>query len=422
MKRPSSSRTRPSPKRSGHEHGSVSIAVILLFVVFTGLGLAVLHASAVHMKINAFRKYSVLLDCSSENGLKRGLRDLAAWLEQAGLLAPVTDERMEDLRRDPGSAFPQLLEDALGAGFPRVVEESFDGMTWESRADCGFSGLEDRGAYARVSAALRIESRGGLLQIKPRRLSTLEGSLGLLAGRLPLPAVPLYIRKEMSGAEKASFLAESGIIFPPKPGALVRPRLTATDGGILPEDPSPLVAKALAIGVFEPGDLSPAELRQALGLEASTDPVPDGVYLIENDLGLGGVFVEGDLDEMVLAIDGDAQVVVFRAAGAEWRLEFSPARSRTEFRTPEGSFSFDLVPLPIVVVDGGIDSLGGGAVGLDGRVELCFDGETPAVLNGVDLTIVSSEKVTISSHLILEGVRWQDGVPYVKGTKAQLVI
>ncbi len=163
-------------------------------------------------------------------------------------------------------------------------------------------------------------------------------------------------------------------------------------------------------------------LRQALGLEASTDPVPDGVYLIENDLGLGGVFVQGSLDEMILAVRGDSQVVVFRAGGADWRLEWSPARSRTEFLTPQGARSYDLVPLPILFVNGTIASLGGGAVGMDGAVEMCFDGRTPAVLDGVDLTIVSADRVTISSHLILEGVRWQDGIPYSKDSEAQLVI
>ncbi len=44
------------------------------------------------------------------------------------------------------------------------------------------------------------------------------------------------------------------------------------------------------------------------------------------------------------------------------------------------------------------------------------------MLNGVDLTIVSAKQVTIASHLILEGVRWQDGIPYSKGSQAQLVI
>jgi hypothetical protein len=80
------------------------------------------------------------------------------------------------------------------------------------------------------------------------------------------------------------------------------------------------------------------------------------------------------------------------------------------------------VPLPILFVNGAIAALGGGTVGLDGRVELSFDRETPAVLDGVDLTIVSADRVTIATHLILEGVRWQDGVPYSKNSEAQLVI
>jgi hypothetical protein len=435
MKPPCSSRT-PYWRRSGnapgrgtrtrgtcpHPGGSVTVTVLLLMVIFTGLGLAMLHASGVHMKINAFRRFSALLDCASENGLKRGLRDFTVWLEGTGLAAPVTDERVDAFRADPGAAFPLLLEEALGPVFPRVLEESFDGMTWESRTDCGFGGLEDRGGYLRVAAALRIESSGGLLRTSSRRLSVLEGSLGLLAGRLPLPSIPLYIRKAMAEDEKARFVEENGIGFRTRPGELVRPGLTASAAGVIPDDPGALVAKALTIGVFRPGDLSPAELRLALGLEPSTDPVPDGVYLIETDLGLGGVFVQGDLDEMILAVSGDAQVVVFRAGGDAWRLEFSPARSRTSFETPEGGFGYDLVPLPIVLVNGAIASLGGGAVGPDGRVELVYDGKTPAVLDGVDLVLVSADRVTISSDLILEGVRWQDGVPYAKGSEAQLVI
>jgi hypothetical protein len=418
MKRPCSSRTRTSLKDSG----SVTMAVLLLFVVFSALAMAAVHASGVHMKVNGFRKLSVLFDCASENGLKRGLHDLSGWLERDGLLAPVADERVEGLRGDAAAAFPALLEDSLGTAFPRTVEESFDGMTWESRAQCSLAGLEDRGGYFRISAALRIEASGGLLRSRPRRRSILEGSMGLLAGRLPLAAIPLYIRRAMTGAERAAFLEANGIGFPPRPGELVRPGLAASAGGVIPDDPGPLVAKALKIGVFRPGDLSPAALRKALGLEPSTEPVPEGVYLIRNDLGLGGVFVEGDLDEMVLAVRGDAQLVVFRAGGTEWQLEFSPSRGQTEFRTPEESLAFDLVPLPIVLVNGAIASLGGGAVGPDGRIELSLDRDTPAVLDGVGLTIVSADKVTISSHLVLEGVRWQDGVPYAKGTEAQLVV
>ena len=419
MKRQSSSRTRPSP---AHDRGAVSMAVLLLFFVFSGLGLAMIHASGVHLKINGFRKFAVLLDCASENGLKRGLRDLTEWLEAAGPLAAVAAERVEGLRTRPETEFPLLLEDALGAAFPRILEESFGEMTWQSRATCGLGGLTDMGGYFRISAKLQIEASGGLSHVKARRRSVLEGSLGLLAGRLPMPAIPLFIGKDLTDGQKAAFPGENGIRFLSKPGEVLRPGLSAAAEGVLPADLGPTVAKALNIGVFRPGDLTPARLREALGLEPSTEPVPEGVYLIQNDLGLGGVFVQGDLEELILAIGGDAQVIAFRADGAEWVLEFSPARSRTDFRTPEGSFAYDLVPLPIVIVNGKIESLGGGYVADDGRIELALDRETPAVLSGVDLTIVSSDKVTISSHLILQGVRWQDGVPYVKDSRAQLVI
>jgi hypothetical protein len=398
------------------------MAVLLLFVVFAGLGLVMLHASGVHLKVNGFRKFSALLDCASENGLKRGLCDFTDWLESTGLTAAVPSERLEGLRDRPDTGFALLLEDALGTAFPRTLVESFGGMSWESRAACDLGDLQDMGDYFRISADLRIESSGGLSHLELKRLSVLEGALGILAGRLPLPAIPFYIRKDMTESQKAAFPGENGIRFTSKPGELLKPGMAASAEGVIPADMSRVVAKALNIRIFTPDDLTPARLREALGLEPSTDPVPDGVYLIRNDLGLGGVFVQGDLEEMVLAIDGDAQVVAFRAGGAEWVLEFSPARSRTDFRTPDGNFAYALTPLPIVIVNGRIASLGGGWVDGSGQVELVRDGETPAVLGGVGLTIVSSDKVTISSHLILQGVRWQDGVPYVKDSSAQLVI
>lgn len=419
MKRPFFSRTRPWP---GSERGSVTVIVLLLLVVFAGLGLAMLHASAAHVSINGFRRFSTLLDGASENGLKRGLRDITARLEERGLLASVSAAAVEAVRADPRRGFAPLVEEALGPVFPRIVDESFDGLSWTSRTDCAFGGLEDLGGYLRLEAFLSVESTGRLARVRARRLSTLEGRLGFLAGRLPLAAVPFYIKGDWGAGERAAFAAEHGIRLAAKPGQPLGAAMTSAPGGVLPEDAGALAAKALAVGVFEPGGLSPAQLRQALSLEPSTDPVPDGVYLIENDLGLGGVFVQGSLDELVLAVRGDTQIVVFRSGDSEWRLEWSPARSRTDFLTPEGARAYELVPLPLLFINGAVASLGGGAVSLDGRVEMSLDDRTPAVLDGVDLTIVSADRITISTHLVLEGVRWRDGVPYSRGTEAQLVI
>jgi hypothetical protein len=425
MKRRSFSRTRLWPATSERGRaavGSATMTVLLLCVVFTGLGLAMLEASAVHLKINGARRFAGLLDTASENGLKRGFADLAAWLGAEARLAPVAEDRVEAVRAAQARAFPALLESALGAAFPRLLEESSDGLNWTSRTGCDLASVEDRGDYLLITASFRIESWGGLDRIPSRRESVLEGTIGLLAGRLPLAAVPFYIKGSLSAGERSAFAAENGIRLAERPGQPLAPGLAASASGVLPDDAGAVAAKALNVGIFRPGDLSPARLRQALGLEASTDPVPDGVYLIHNDLGLGGIFVQGDLDELVLAVRGDEQIAVFRAGGSEWRLAWSPARGRTEFASPEGAAAYDLVPLPILFVNGGIAALGGGAVGLDGRVEISSDPGQPSVLSGVDLTIVSTKQVTIASHLVLEGVRWTDGIPYAKDSRAQLVI
>ena len=251
---------------------------------------------------------------------------------------------------------------------------------------------------------------------------SLEAALGLLAGRLPLPAIPFLIGKEMTPGERSRFLEANGISLVPGAGNLLSTQAAATAEPLIPKDATPLAAKALDVRLFKPQDLSPARLRAALGLEPSTDPVPDGVYLIKSDLGLGGIFVQGDIDEMVLAIDGDAQVIAFRLAAGEWVLRFSPSRSRTEFRTPGGAFTCSAVPLGIVIVSGKVSSLGGGVVGDGGTVLMVRDREVPSVLTGVSLTIVSTGKIMLTSHLILEGVRWQDGLPYIKESQTQLVI
>jgi Tfp pilus assembly protein PilX len=424
MKQRSFSRTRrwPGTCERPSSSGSATMTVLLLMVVFTALGLAMLEASALHLKINGARRFSGLLDNASENGLKRGFADLAAWLESEVRLAPVAEDRIAAMRTAPARAFPALLNEAVGAAFPRVLEETFDGLSWTSRTDCGLEEVEDRGDYLQITAAFRIESSGGLERIPSRRASFLEGAIGLLAGRLPLAAVPLYIKGDLSAGERSAFAAANGIRLARRPGQPAAPGLAASASGVLPDDAGALAAKALNIGVFRPGDLSPARLRQALGLEISAEPVPDGVYLVHNDLGLGGVFVQGDLDEVVLAVRGDTQIAVFRADADEWRLEWSPARGRTEFVSPEATAAYDLVPLPILFVNGAIAALGGGVVDPDGHVEISADPGQPSVLNGVDLTIVSAAQVTIASHLVLEGVRWQDGIPYAKGSEAQLVI
>ena len=74
------------------------------------------------------------------------------------------------------------------------------------------------------------------------------------------------------------------------------------------------------------------------------------------------------------------------------------------------------------MVNGNIASLGGGTVGPDATLTLTEGTDAPSILSGVSLTIVSAGETVISTHLVQEGVRWTDGLPYIKDSTAQLFL
>jgi hypothetical protein len=200
------------------------------------------------------------------------------------------------------------------------------------------------------------------------------------------------------------------------------PQILSTGEPILPHSAVPFIEKALNINIFQPDSLTPAQLRAVIGLEVSNHPVPEGVYLIRDDTGLSGIFVQGDCDEMILAIDRDRQIIFFAQGEFEWILLFSPIQQRTEFHSPAGTQIFDGIPLGIILINGAVRSLGGGHMDSSGEIEIALDEESPCLLDGVNLTLVCSDEIVLSSHLILEGVKWQDGIPYIKDSKAMLNI
>jgi hypothetical protein len=66
--------------------------------------------------------------------------------------------------------------------------------------------------------------------------------------------------------------------------------------------------------------------------------------------------------------------------------------------------------------------MGGGQVDSSGNVTMLEEKELPSILKGVDLTIISSDEITLTSHLIHQGVKWEDGIPYLKDSSSQLNI
>jgi hypothetical protein len=401
--------------------GSVTMVVTLLFLALSVLGTSMLLLSQVHLKAGAGRKLSMILDYASENGVKRGLEALDERLDSGDTLVGISPDLAADYKEDALRGGQKVAADFFGWAFPREDRETWEGMSWSSSAAFSSVRAEDRGEFISVTYGIRIDAEGSLTGFKPKRASSCSASLEALAGRLPLPCIPLFINKDMAPGEGSGFMSANGIYFRTASNER-RPRLQAEGAALIPKDALPQLARALKIDLFRPEDLDNAVLRRALGLEPSNDPVPDGVYLIHDDLGLGGVFVQGDVAEMVAAIDGDYQAIRFATEAGDWVLRFSPLLGRTVFDTPGGSLAFDLVPAGIVCVNGAVASLGGGIVEPSGRVVMITGKAVPSVLAGVSLTIVSSERVTISSHLISQGVRWKDGIPYIKDPSSQLIV
>jgi hypothetical protein len=403
------------------QKGSVMVSTTLLFLAFSVLGMSMLLLSQVHLKASVGRKLSMLLDYASENGIKQALEPFGAGVNSGDTLAEIPPDLAADYKDDALRGGQRIATDYLGWTFPRDDRETWDGASWSSTTACPGLRAEDKGAYVSVSYGIRIDAEGSLSGFKPKRASSCSASLDALAGRLPLPCIPLFINKDMSPGTEEAFMSASGISFRTAPGDRP-PRLQAEGAPLIPKDALPQLVKALKIDVVRPEDLNTAVLRLALGLEPSSEPVPDGVYLIRDDLGLGGVFVQGDVAEMVAAIDGEFQVIRFATEAGDWALRFSPSLGRTVFEAPTGALSFDLVPAGIICINGAVASLGGGIVEPSGRAVMVADEAVPSILAGVSLTIVSSDRVTISSHLFSQGVRWRDGLPYIKDANSQLVI
>jgi hypothetical protein len=295
-------------------------------------------------------------------------------------------------------------------------------MIWQSRTDCSLGKLVESEGFCLAGYSLPIQAEGRLKNLGHRRPTSLGVRVDVLAGHIPLSAFPFLLNKELSAEEGGDFLEENGITLLPSSREILPPQVSFTAEELIPGSAAPFLQKALDIEIFRPQDMTAAQLRSVLGLEESREPVPEGVYLIRTDLGLAGVYVQGDVQEVVTAIEGSYQIISFRQANGTWVLKYSPEESRTSFLSPQGEETFNCVPLGLIILSGQVLSLGGGIVEPGGEVRLVTDREVPSILPGINLTLVASGKIAITSHLVQQGLSWQEGIPYVKSRQSQLVI
>jgi hypothetical protein len=396
--------------RPGSEAGSIMMIVIFTYFLISALGLGLFMLTRTYRQWSSYKTDAVLLRAAAENGVRAGFGALGGTLAARAFPLALTEEEYDDLRTATLAGHTDVVAAALGVVFPLIVKETAGWLEWASES---FFAAEFSGT---------VDARGRLIRRVHAKRTVLDIGLCVMAGRVPLSAFPFLLAGENGREQAAELLAgEKVILAPPETGGGQIPP-AATNRLLVPSDVAPQLAETLRIKIFSPDKLTVFQLRQALGLPLVNEPVPDGVYLVVNEFGLGGVFIQGDVEEMILAADSGRQYFQFRLEEGFWRMWFNPSEQQTEFFGPEGNRNFERTPLPIVMVNGSIASLGGGIVGPDGILALSDGTEAPSVLAGVSLTIVSAGETIISTHLIQEGVRWKDGLPYLKDSTAQLFL
>jgi hypothetical protein len=400
----------------------MTLITVFVYFLFTALGLGLIHISQIYLKLSAHKKNMAVLAVSAENGIKQGFGYLAELVSEKAQPVVCAEEYYFWLREDTQAGNRRIAEEALGINLPLVVEGAAGDQIWRSSSDFSLNALSANENYFLADLKGTIASEGLLQNFRPKKKSSLDVSLKILAGHIPLAYFPFLIARDLDPDERQNFKENRNILFVPSNKGLIFPAMNFSDDSVIPDDVDPLLKKALNIKIFSPEKLSRSELRAALGLEMVNEPVPEGVYLINNDTGLGGIYVQGDLDEMILAIASGFQVISFRRGTDTWLLKFDPTQFKTSFSTPSETRLFDRVPLGIIMVNGCIRSLGGGIINPSGSAEIVRDEALPCILQGVSLSIVSADQITLSSHLVHQGVKWLDGIPYLKDSSSELVI
>jgi hypothetical protein len=418
--------TPPSEKqaesRSGRPKGGLTMVVVFVYFMISAVGLGLFMLTRTYRLWGGAKSDAILLGAAAENGARAGLAAMEEIL--AGRLFPIviTDAEYSALRTATLSGETEVVEAALGVSLPLSVAGAEGDAEWSAKLAFAPERVCDSESYFSAAFLGSIAARGRLIRRLRTKRTILDVGTAVQAGRVPLSAFPFLLAGESAPERAAELLAENDVVLASPEAGGGRLAAAATETVLISSDVSPQLAETLKMKVFSPDGLTIYELRQALGLPLVNEPVPDGVYLVVDDAGLGGVFVQGDVEEMILAADCGRQYIQFRLEEGTWRLWFNPSEYETEFLTPEGIRAFDRRPLPIVMVNGGIASLGGGIVDGLGNLTLAPGTDAPSILAGVSLTIVSSGETVITSHLIQEGVRWTDGIPYLKDSTAQLFL
>ena len=186
--------------------GTISLVTVFLFFIFSTLGLGMLFLSQIHLKLSAFKKNSTFLQYAAENGIKQSFESVVQLLTQSPSPFVLTPEKFDEFKENGQNHGPKIIEEVLGENLPLILKESWENLSWECSANFFLKAFKEQEKYFSSISRMTLDSEGMMKNLKPRRKSSLEAELRILAGYLPLPFLPFLLDKKIGQDEKVNFL------------------------------------------------------------------------------------------------------------------------------------------------------------------------------------------------------------------------
>ncbi|MEW6455285.1 MAG: hypothetical protein AB1410_01045 [Acidobacteriota bacterium] len=391
------------------ERGSINILILLFILFFSSIILISLFSSFLLFKATSLKKSSTILNFLSEAGMKYTLDKFIQNLEKINL-HELNDQAEID---DPVI----LLEGILGEKFPNHNSQAWREGRWDCSQELKTKNKERNEIFNQYTIEFKSISKSSWKNLSFNAQWETKGFFILFDGKIPLSFLPFSTLKDTKNLhqnyENISIRAPQKILT----------EKFYFEEKFIPEDASFQLLNCLKIKkINSPESIDYRTIRKILGMEEIDAPPEEGVYLIENQDGMGGIFCEGDLDSIILAIDESFQVIGFFQKDKIWVLKYSKKENKTIFSEPATRAELNGVPEEIIIINGKVNALGGGTINPQGIPVFYQDEPIESLTQDSNITIAASDKITIKSDITGKGLRWEKDFPFYDKSKGILGI
>lgn len=348
-----------------NQRGNVALA-LLFAVLLAASGMALLTRGNDHLRVAAARCQRRLEASALEQALLLGLHRYREALAAAGPLAGSEPETAFF----SADAFPAWSEDGIAG------RHEFNFRPWRE---------EDGFRLMRVEDLVRTRRPGGRLEFAGR------AGVELLAGDIPANEIGLLV-SDPQASDAVAYLAGRGVTHA---GSLL-----PLGGFSVQAAPGRLLCAALGLSLELPDWPG---IREAFGLPESADPVPPGIYLSRAGNEVRAVYVEGDLERLVMTAGSGRQGIAFEQGGRRIEMSYIPGENGLSWSGGEGPDVAGCRFAGRIVVHGSVGAVeqeGAAAFLAASRIELLASGRV-TVATGLESECLETGAARLPKMLLM---------------------